>query len=137
MSIPATALERIFNAIPAAYSVFDLRWNIVAVTDALLDTVGRRREDIIGRNQFEAFPDDPNDPNAKGNATMLAGFERVVAEKAGHSLPPTRYDVADETGVHRERWWRPVNEPVFDGEGELIYIVHGIVDATEEMKEQQ
>lgn len=126
--------ERIFAALPGAYAVFDLHWNYVAATDMLLKTVNRSREEVIGKNQFEAFPDNPDDPDAKGNATMLAGFQRVLDERVGHSLPPTRYDVADENGVFQERWWRPVNEPVFGSDGEIRYIIHGIVDATAEVK---
>ena len=126
-------LERIFAAIPALYSVYDLEWNVVAATDALLASVKRSREELIGRNQFEAFPDNPDDPDASGNATMLAAFERVLAEKAGHTLPEVRYDVADENGHYKQRWWRPLNEPVFGPEGEIEYIIHGLVDVTTEV----
>lgn len=122
--------ERIFNAIPANYAAYDLEWNIVAITDTSLATVGRAREDVVGRNQFEAFPDNPDDPDAAGNATMLGAFERVLEEKKGHVLPITRYDIADADGVFRERYWRPLNEPVFDESGQIRYVIHGVEDVT-------
>ncbi|GAA5153031.1 hypothetical protein GCM10023321_22630 [Pseudonocardia eucalypti] len=126
----AADLERIFNAIPGQYAAYDLDWNIVAITDGLLAAVGRSRDEVLGKNQFEAFPDNPDDPDASGNAVMLAGFERVLSEKKGHRLPIVRYDIADADGVFRERYWRPLNEPVFDAEGNVRYIIHGVEDVT-------
>lgn len=122
--------ERIFSAIPANYAAYDLDWNIVGITDACLAAVGRERADVIGRNQFEAFPDNPDDPDAAGNATMLGAFQRVLDENVGHVLPITRYDVADADGVFRERYWQPLNEPVFDDAGKIRYVIHGVVDVT-------
>lgn len=121
--------ERLFNAIPANYLVLDLEWNIVAITDTCLD--GRAREDVVGRNQFDVFPDSPDDPDAAGTATMLAALERVLEEKVGHAMPVTRYDVADADGVFRERYWKPVNQPVFDGNGDITHIIHGVEDVTD------
>ncbi len=122
--------ERIFNAVPANYAAYDLDWNIAAITDASLATVDRAREDGIRRNQFDAFPDNPDDPDAAGNATMLGAFERVLEEKRGHVLPITRNDIADADGVFRERYWRPLNEPVFDESGQIKYVIHGVEDVT-------
>lgn len=123
-------LERIFRAIPAQYAAYDLNWNIVAMTDAMAASLGRSPDEVVGRNQFEAFPDNPDDPDASGNATMLGAFERVLAEKTGHVLPVTRYDIAGEDGVFHERYWKPLNEPVFDGDGNIEYIIHGVEDVT-------
>lgn len=133
----STDFERIFNAIPAQYAAYDLDWNIVAVTDTLLRSLGRSREDVVGKNQFEAFPDDPGDEKSSGNAAMLGGFERVLAERTGHVLPITRYDVADPDGTFRERYWRPLNEPVFDDAGNIVYIIHGVDEVTDSMPAAQ
>jgi PAS domain-containing protein len=122
--------ERIFNAIPANYVAYDLDWNIVAITESSLAAVGRAREDVIGRNQFDAFPDNPDDPDATGNATMLGAFRRVLEERKGHVLPITRYDIADADGVFQKRYWQPLNEPVFDSAGQIQYVIHGVQDVT-------
>ncbi|GAA3663337.1 hypothetical protein GCM10022237_24070 [Nocardioides ginsengisoli] len=120
--------ERLFNAIPANYLVLDLDWQIVAVTDTCLD--GRARDEVVGRSQFEVFPDNPDDPEASGTATMLAALQRVLDEKAGHAMPVTRYDIADADGVFQARYWRPVNQPVFDESGAITHIIHGVEDVT-------
>jgi hypothetical protein len=125
-----TDFERIFNSIPANYIVLDLDWNIVAITDRA--TGGRPRSEIIGRSQFDVFPDNPEHPGgASGTATMLAALQRAVREKVGHSMPVTRYDVADEHGVFQERHWRPVNEPVLDEAGNVTHVIHGVEEVTD------
>ncbi|RNM11715.1 PAS domain-containing protein [Nocardioides pocheonensis] len=120
--------ERFFNAIPANYLVLDLEWNIVAITDACLG--GRRREDVVGRSQFDVFPDNPDAPDAAGTAAMRSALQRVVDERTGHAMPVTRYDVADLDGTFEERYWKPVNEPVFDSDGEVSHVIHGVEDVT-------
>lgn len=122
--------ERVFNAIPANYIVYDLDWNIVAITDATLAGV-MSRDDVIGRNQFDVFPDNPDAPEGAGRRAMEDALRRVIDEGVGHEMPVTRYDLANAEGHFEERWFKPVNEPVFDGDGKLIYIIHGVVDVTE------
>lgn len=133
----AADLDRIFRAIPAQYAAYDLQWNIVAMTDAMLASVGRSRDEVVGRNQFDAFPDNPDDPDASGNATMLGAFERVLAEKTGHVLPVVRYDIASLDGVFRERYWKPLNEPVFNDDGDIVYVIHGVEDVTASVLDQK
>lgn len=122
--------EQFFNAIPANYLVYDLDWNIVAVTDATLgDTL--TRQEVIGRNQFDVFPDNPDAPEGSGRKAMEAALQRVIDERAGHEMPVTRYDIADESGVFRARYFKPVNQPVFDSDGNVTHVIHGVVDVTE------
>ncbi|TNM41915.1 hypothetical protein FHP29_08045 [Nocardioides albidus] len=124
----APDFERLFNAIPANYLVLDLDWNIVAITDTALGE--RARDEVVGRSQFEVFPDNPDDPDAAGTAAMRAALERVLEERAGHVMPVTRYDIADADGVFQMHYWQPVNQPVFDGTGEITHVIHGVEDVT-------
>jgi len=122
--------EQFFNAIPANYLVYDLDWNIVAVTDATLgDTL--TRQEVIGRNQFDVFPDNPDAPEGSGREAMEAALQRVLDEGVGHEMPVTRYDIANESGAFQARYFKPVNEPVFDSDGNVTHVIHGVVDVTE------
>ena len=125
----APDFERLFNAVPANYLVLDLDWNIVAITDTALGE--RARTDVVGRNQFEVFPDNLDDPASSGTASMVAALERVLKEKTGHVMPVTRYDIADADGVFQVHYWRPVNQPVFDASGVITHIIHGVEDVTD------
>lgn len=122
--------EQFFNAVPANYLVYDLDWNIVAVTDATLgDTL--TRSEVIGRNQFDVFPDNPDAPQGSGRRAMEAALQRVIDEGVGHEMPVTRYDIADASGAFQARYFKPVNEPVFDSAGIVTHVIHGVVDVTE------
>ncbi|WP_157538399.1 MULTISPECIES: PAS domain-containing protein [unclassified Nocardioides] len=122
--------EQFFNAVPANYLVYDLDWNIVAVTDATLgDTL--TRSEVIGRNQFDVFPDNPDAPQGSGRTAMEDALQRVVDEGVGHEMPVTRYDIADASGAFQTRYFKPVNEPVFDSAGIVTHVIHGVVDVTE------
>lgn len=124
-----TDFSRLFNSAPAPYVVVDRSWRIVAATDAFLASVGRGREDIVGKVITEEFGDNPDDPNADGTRVLREALQRVVDERAGHRLPIQRYDL-ELNGKFEERYFLPLNEPVFDGSGDVEYIIHGAEDVT-------
>jgi PAS domain S-box-containing protein len=106
-------------------------WVIVAVNDAHLKVTGRTREDQIGTRLFDAFPDDPNDPDADGVRNLTASLERVVATRAADTMAIQRYSVKGADGTFIERWWAPTNTPIFGEGGEVELIVHHAEDVTE------
>ena len=131
--------ESIFSASPAAY-VVDMNWRIVAATDAYLAAAMREREALIGMNVFEAFPNNPDDPNANGAEAWRSSLEGVRDSGQTDHMPIQRYDVerpASEGGGFAERYWRPLNAPVFGADGQVRYIIHGVDNVTEEVKSGQ
>ena len=68
----------IFNETPSHYLVLDPHFIIFTANDAYLNATSRTHEQIVGRHIFEAFPDNPDDPNATGVANVKASLERVV-----------------------------------------------------------
>jgi hypothetical protein len=44
-----------------------------------------------------------------------------------------RYDIRDPDGQFVERYWQPVNTPIFDESGRLIYLLHWVEDVTEQV----
>lgn len=126
--------ERIFNSAPVAYIVVDRKFRIVGATDAFLASAGRKRDDILGRVITEEFGDNPDDPNANGTEVLRGALQRVVDEKAGHMLPTQRYDIQLD-GEFVERYFNPLNEPVFGDDGEVQYVIHGVEDVTASMKQ--
>jgi PAS domain S-box-containing protein len=54
--------RRIFEAGPIPAAVLDREFRLVAVNDAYLRVSLRTVEEVVGRNVFEAFPDNPDDP---------------------------------------------------------------------------
>lgn len=130
----APDFRALFEAAPALYLVLDPDFRIVAVTDAYAAATRTRREDLLGRDIFEAFPDNPDDPDATGARNLRASLERVRDDLVSDPMPIQKYDVrrpAADGGGFEERWWSPRNSPVLGENGTLRYIVHRVEDVTE------
>lgn len=125
----------LFESAPGCYLVLtpaDLR--IVAVSDAYLTATMTTRSAIAGRKLFEVFPDDPTDPRADGVRNLSASFERVKATGRSDVMAVQRYPIRrpeSEGGGFEERYWSPVNHPLFGPDGQLEFIIHRIEDVTE------
>jgi PAS domain S-box-containing protein len=107
---------------------------IVAVTDAYLQATMTKRPETIGRFLFDVFPDNPDDPQANGTANLRASLERVLTEKRTDRMAVQKYDIRrpqSEGGGFEERYWSPVNSPVFDETGQVAWIIHRVEDVTD------
>lgn len=116
------------------YLVLAIDFTIVAASDAYLRATMTRREDILGRDIFEVFPDNPDDPTATGVSNLRASLERVLQNGIPDAMTVQKYDVRrpkDQGGDFEERYWSPVNSPVFDDENKLSYIIHRVEDVTD------
>jgi hypothetical protein len=88
-----------------------------------------RRADLIGCNLFDAFPDNPDDPDADGVANL--GASRVCSINARPDrMPRQRYGIGRPDDLFAERWWDPLKLPVFDGDGGLRLVLHHVEDVT-------
>lgn len=108
-------------------------YTIVAVTDDYAKAVSSDRTTLIGRRLFEAFPDDPNEPDADGTRKLMASLQRVQALNTTDVMAIQRYPVRTPDGTFQERFWLPLNKPVFDNQGKLLYIIHRVEDVTTEL----
>ena len=74
---------------------------------------------------FEVFPDNPNDPAATGVRNLGDSLQRVLEKRAPDTMAVQKYDIRrpdSEGGGFEERYWSPVNSPVFGADGQIIYI---------------
>lgn len=118
------------EAAPGAYLVLDPDFVIVAVTDAYLHATLTVREEIIGRELFDVFPDNPNDPAATGTRNLRASLETVLRTAAPHSMPVQKYDIRRPNSEEfEERYWKPLNTPVVI-DGKVAYIIHSVENVT-------
>jgi signal transduction histidine kinase len=124
---------RLLEAAPGAYLVLDPDLRIVAVTSAYLAATMTVREEIVGRELFDVFPDNPADPAATGTRNLKASLDTVLATGAPHSMPVQKYDIRrpeSKGGAFEERYWKPVNTPVLI-DGRVAYIIHAVEDVTD------
>lgn len=125
----------LFESAPGLYLVLapeDFR--IVAVSDAYLRATMTQRSEIMGLSLFEAFPNDPANPTADGVRNLRSSLERVRRNGVADVMAVQHYPIrrpAAQGGDFEERYWSPVNSPVFGAGGELAYIIHRVEDVTE------
>jgi signal transduction histidine kinase len=130
----------LFEAAPGSYLVLTPAFDIAAVSDAYTRATMTKREAIIGRNLFEVFPDNPDEPAAEGARNLRASLERVCRDRVADAMPIQKYDIRRpeaEGGGFEERYWSPMNSPVLDASGELAYIIHRVEDVTEFVRLKQ
>jgi signal transduction histidine kinase len=135
MSVPDFRV--LFERAPAAYLVLDPDLTIVAVSDAYLAATMTRREDLLGRGVFEAFPDNPADAGATGVSNLRASLDRVRHTLEPDTMAVQKYDIRRpdaEGGGFEERHWSPVNTPIVE-HGALSYIIHRVEDVTDFARE--
>ncbi|MFF8994732.1 PP2C family protein-serine/threonine phosphatase [Streptomyces sp. NPDC014983] len=129
----------LFAATPSPYLVLGPDLVIVDVNRAYLKATGRTREDLVGQHIFQAFPDNPGDPNADGVRNLGVSLHRVLATRRPDTMALQKYDipVAHRPGVFEERWWSPVNTPVLGPDGQVAWIIHRVEDLTGYVKARQ
>jgi PAS domain S-box-containing protein len=121
--------EALFSASPNPYVLLDLSLTIVGMNDAYLHVTMRKREDLLGRNMFEAFP---SDPDSSSHRQLRGSLEKVVREKTADYLSLIEYAIPLPNGQgFEERYWSATHTPLFNHNGEMTFILQHTVDVTE------
>ncbi|MDB5284609.1 MAG: sensor histidine kinase [Bacteroidota bacterium] len=126
--------QSLFESAPGLYLILLPDLTIVAVSDAYLNATMTIRKEIIGRGIFDVFPDNPDDPNATGESNSGASLNSVLQFKKPHTMAIQKYDIRRPDGTFEERYWSPLNTPVLDEEKNVKYIIHCVVDVTQQEK---
>ena len=114
--------------------VIDTNFAIVAASDSFLKTTATVRENIVGRDILEVFPDNPDDKTANGESIVRASFNRVIKNKTKDVLPVVKYDIPkpeSEGGGYELKYWQANNSPILDENNNVKYIILRTEDVTE------
>ncbi|WP_331762546.1 SpoIIE family protein phosphatase (plasmid) [Streptomyces sp. NBC_01527] len=130
--------EAVFQALPSAVALFTTDLVYVDVNEAFLSSMGRTRDQVVGRYLADAFPDDPKDPAVAGMRKLEASLRWVAATGQRDAMTLHRYDVEDldRPGVWEQRYWSPINVPVFGPDGQVALLLHREEDITELIRTQ-
>lgn len=125
----------LFESLPGLYLVLDPSLRIVAASDGYLNATQTKRDDILGRCLFDAFPAprDPDDARAQAVRDTRASLDRVLAHGVADSVMVLRHEVRrpeSEGGGPVVRHWAQTNSPILNPDGSVAYIVHRLEDAT-------
>ncbi len=130
----------LFESAPGLYLVLTPSFEIIAASDAYLRATMTERENLLGKHIFAAFPDNPDDPAASGVRKLHESLKSVLETRRADTMAVQKYDIRrpeSEGSEFEERFWSPVNSPVFDANGEFIYIIHRVEDVTEFIRAKQ
>lgn len=119
----------VFDALPTPYLLLCPDLVIVGANRAYLAATGRDETDLVGRHLFDAFPDDPDDPEARATHNLEQSLLRALQTGRPDTMPVQRYNIPAPGGFER-RWWSPVNVPVLDPDGHVSLLVHRVEDVT-------
>lgn len=124
-----------FDGSPHPYMLLDPgpRLQIVDINAAYAAATFTTREDIVGKSLFEVFPDNPDEPLADGVSNLYTSLKTVAQSGRPHAMAIQRYDVRGPAGAFVEKHWQPVNTPIHDDEGRLVFLLHHVEDVTDQV----
>ncbi|MGN6795773.1 MAG: PAS domain-containing protein [Streptosporangiaceae bacterium] len=124
--------REVFRITPGAMALLTPEGVILDVNDGYVEASGRSREQLLGRNLFDVFPQNPDDPGVLGPIQLKASFDAVMATGERDIVMPVRYDVEDpgRPGKFEERYWAVINTPLRDQRGEVVMITHKADEVT-------
>lgn len=128
------AYKAAFEQAPFAMILLDTNFIIVEVSDLFLNITQTIRENIIGKDAFKVFPDNPADITADGQAKIRASLNRVIKNKIPETLAVVKYDIptpAADGGGFTVKYWQPSHSPILDEFNNVKYIMQVVVDVTE------
>lgn len=126
----------LFESVPGLYLILLPDLTIIAASDAYVAATMTRRDAITGQKLFDALPGNPDDEGADGVANLKSSLDYVLEKKTAHTMAVQKYDVRRADGTFEERYWSPINKPVLNPDGEVLYIIHRVEDVTELVKRQ-
>jgi hypothetical protein len=110
------------------YLILDPRpgLHIVDMNDAYAAVSMTDRRGVAGDKLFDVFPDNPDLPDADGVSNLYESLKRCAQTGREHRMALQRYDIQDPTGRFLKRYWQPVNTPIFDDKGRLVFLAHHV-----------
>ena len=121
--------QALFEALPSAHMVLDRELRYVAANRAYERSTMRRREELIGQNIFDLFPNE-----GEGGRRLAASFNRVLETGKPDTLAYVPYDIPrpePHGGGYETRYWTASHAPVLDANGTVAFIIQNTVDVTD------
>ena len=127
--------RKIFQHSPAAQLIIDVDdpvFTILDVNHAYLVSTHSKRNELVGKPVFAAFPANPSDHVSKNIERTIFSFQEVIRSKKPHIMSNYRYDIPiHDSEEFEERYWTTTNIPILNEEGEVDYFIHSPANVTE------
>lgn len=126
-------MRELIESTATPYMVIDPRpgLRIIDTTESYAAATLTDRYRVAGDKLFDVFPDNPDQTDANGVSNLYESIQKAAQSGQAHTMAIQRYDVRDDMGQFVTRYWRPINIPILDDAGRLLYILHdaGELDA--------
>ncbi|TGE23679.1 PAS domain S-box protein [Hymenobacter aquaticus] len=128
--------QHLFRSLPENLMLMAPDATIIDNTDGHEQVSLKKREEVIGRNMFDAFPSvDKNQGDI-----IFQSQEYVRQHRQPHTMPVIRYDLevpAERGGGFEELYWQATHYPILNEQGELLYILQRTQDITEQYQAER
>lgn len=120
------------NSSGGSFLLLDCDLRIRAASVAYERATLREPGELAGQFLFDAFPDNPHDPQSTGTANLAASLETVLRTRDPHAMRVQRYDVPDPVTPEKfvPKVWCPSNTALVD-HGELLGVAHHVEEISE------
>ncbi|GAA4504875.1 hypothetical protein GCM10023172_31880 [Hymenobacter ginsengisoli] len=127
--------QNVFRSLPENFLLIapNPEATILDNTDSHVAVSLKRREEVIGKPFFEAYPAS----DESGAAQIRESHEHVRRHLEPHTMPLIRYDLerpTEQGGGLEEFYWEATHYPVLDAQGQLQYILQRTQNVTEQLR---
>jgi signal transduction histidine kinase/DNA-binding response OmpR family regulator len=123
---PNIDYQALFQVAPNAYVVVTSAYDVVDANEAFLRLTNHVREDVVGRNLFDAFPAEPEGSLPNDAAVIRQAIDRAFATGTVQPVPFFRYSIPLDTvegAGYRDCIWSANHLPLADGEGNVSLVL--------------
>ncbi len=122
--------DPVFQSLPRPTLLLDTDFVIRAANQAYLAATAREADELVEAYMFDAFPDNPDDPEADGVANLNHSLEQAARARRPDNMLVQRYDLLDAaSGEWSLRHWSPLNTPVIEDD-RVVGLLHQVEDVT-------
>ncbi len=111
------------------------KYTIISASEAFSQAMLVNGADIESKGMFDVFfPEEASEKPV--SMALRSSLQQVLHGLKSHEMEVQKYDLHRKTSsgtVIEEKYWSPLNTPVFDIDGKLQYILHRVLDVTEKM----
>ncbi len=131
----ARNFQLMFDSVPGVFIAYSPDgFDVIAISEAALEAMSLRRQDVLGKNLFEIMPYQPDDSD---HEVLRGSITQVLGRKCAVFLNIQSYlvKISKNTEETEIRHWAVTNSPVIDQNGRILQLILRMQDITDMVTE--
>ena len=124
---------RVFETLPDLYLIISPDLFILTASDTYLKAIKKPRAEVVQKPLEQVFYNDPTSTETRDKDILTTSFQEVLATKLPYQTDRQLYKIP--TG--EKKLWRYIHVPVLGDSGEITYIIHKLLEITDQDKQNQ